>query len=75
VGKRMELPSHVPFRTAADGERVQGTFTGAAQLTSGKFAVIEGSRDFQRVPWRPVMDHCLGRQIGGDGGIGNGWSA
>jgi type IV secretory pathway VirD2 relaxase len=72
VGKSMEVRSHVSFRMAADGERVQGIFTGTAQLASGKFAVIEGSRDFRLVPWRPVMDHYLGRQISGvvrNGGI------
>jgi Protein of unknown function (DUF3363) len=41
------------------------------QLASGKFAMIENAFEFQLVPWRPVIDEHLGREITGvilDGG-------
>ena len=51
--------------SAADGENVSGKFTGTAQLSSGKFAVIEKSHEFTLVPWRPVIDRQLGREVMG----------
>jgi len=54
-----------PFRAAADGETVAGTFTGTVQLSSGKFAIVEKSHEFTLVPWRPVIDRQLGREVAG----------
>ena len=53
------------FRAATDGARVSGTFTGTVDLASGKFALVEQSRDFTLVPWRPVIDPQLGREVTG----------
>ena len=56
----------------AEGERVSGVFTGTTNLVSGKYAIIENAYEFTLVPWRPVMDDRLGRQISGvvrDSGI------
>ena len=40
--------------------------TGAVQLSSGKFAVIEQPHEFRLVPWRrPVIDCQLGREVMG----------
>ena len=50
---------------AADGETVTGAFTGTAQLSSGKFAIVEKSHEFTLVPWRPVIDRQLGREVMG----------
>ncbi|WP_336972167.1 relaxase/mobilization nuclease domain-containing protein [Sphingobium aromaticiconvertens] len=65
VGAEMAESKGVPFRAAADGENVSGKFTGTAQLSSGKFAVIEKSHEFTLVPWRPVIDRQLGREVMG----------
>src|SRR5262249_38481393 len=65
VGKAMESRTQVPFRIPEEGEHIHGVFTGTAQLASGKFAIIESSHEFALVPWRPVMDPYLGRQISG----------
>lgn len=53
------------FYVARDGEAVSGTLTGTVQLASGKFAVVEKSHEFTLVPWRPVIDRQLGREITG----------
>lgn len=65
VGAEMAKSKGVPFRAAADGENVSGKFTGTAQLSSGKFAVVEKSHEFTLVPWRPVIDRQLGREVMG----------
>ena len=72
VGKSMAAEKHAPFKMKAEGERVSGVFTGTTNLVSGKYAVIENAYEFTLVPWRPVMDDRLGRQISGivrDAGI------
>jgi hypothetical protein len=34
-------------------------------LASGRFAVIENGRDFTLVPWRPVFERHVGKEISG----------
>jgi hypothetical protein len=65
AGKSLEGQTRLPFRLAKEGERVRGVFTGTTQLVSGKYALIENAHEFTLVPWRPVMEDRLGRQISG----------
>lgn len=65
IGSEMGETKGLPFRTATDGENVSGKFTGTVQLSSGKFAVVEKSYEFTLVPWRPVIDRQLGREVAG----------
>jgi len=65
AGAEMAAGKNLPFRAAADGERVSGKFTGTVQLSSGKFAMVEQSHEFTLVPWRPVIDRQLGKEISG----------
>ena len=50
----MAATKNLPFRAASDGEKV-----------SGKFTVVEQSHEFTLVPWRPVIDRQLGKEISG----------
>lgn len=54
-----------PFRAAGDGDTISGTFAGMVQLTSGKFAIVEKSHEFTMVPWRPVIDRQLDKEVTG----------
>ncbi|GGE03128.1 hypothetical protein GCM10011345_05710 [Gemmobacter megaterium] len=65
VGAEMASSKGLPFRAAADGENISGKFTGIAHLSSGKFAIVEKSHEFTLVPWRPVIDRQLGREVAG----------
>jgi type IV secretory pathway VirD2 relaxase len=65
AGEELAAKKSLPFRAAADGETVTGTFTGTRQLSSGKFAIVEKSHEFTLVPWRPVIDRQLGREVSG----------
>ncbi len=54
------------------GEPIEGTLRSSLELASGKYAVIEKSREFTLVPWRPVLDRHIGQQVSGvmrDGGV------
>jgi len=52
--------AHVPAR---EGKRVRGVYSGVMRLASGKFAVIETSREFTLVPWRPVLERRRGQGV------------
>ena len=65
AGEALAVRKATPFRAAAEGETVSGTFAGTVQLSSGKFAVVEKSKEFTLVPWRPVIDRQLGREVSG----------
>jgi len=65
AGAELAATKPMPFRAAGDGETVSGTFTGTVQLTSGKFATVEKSHEFTLVPWRPVIDRQLGKEVTG----------
>jgi len=47
------------------GDRVEGIYRRSVELASGRFAVIEKSREFTLVPWRPVLERSLGKQVSG----------
>ena len=47
------------------GERIEGIYRRSLDLLSGRFAVIEKSREFTLVPWRPVLERSLGKQVSG----------
>jgi len=54
------------FHMAEDGKRISGRYSRALELVSGKYALIETpGRKFTLVPWRPVIEHELGRNITG----------
>lgn len=65
AGAEMAEGKALPFRVAKDGDNVSGKFTGTVQLTSGKFAIVEKSHEFTLVPWRPIIDRQLGREVAG----------
>lgn len=47
------------------GERISGVVRRRVNISSGSFAVVENSREFTLVPWRPVLERQLGREISG----------
>lgn len=76
VGGELGSTKGLPFRAATDGESVSGKFTGTVQLSSGKFAIVEQGHEFTLLPWRPVIDRQLGREVTGlarDGSVS--WQA
>jgi type IV secretory pathway VirD2 relaxase len=47
------------------GERISGVLRLRVNLNSGSFAVVESAREFTLVPWRPVLERRLGKEISG----------
>src|SRR6266699_1168664 len=65
AGTALAASRSLPFRVTGDGETVQGIFKQTVQLSSGKFALVENAHEFTLVPWRPVIENRLGREVMG----------
>lgn len=53
------------FVEAIPGVRVEGICRRPVDLASGRFALIEKSREFTLVPWRPVLERRIGKSASG----------
>jgi type IV secretory pathway VirD2 relaxase len=62
---RLSKELGLDFAEPAPGERISGIVRTRVNLNSGSFAVVENSREFTLVPWRPVLERQLGREISG----------
>lgn len=54
-----------PFVEARTGARIEGVLRRPVDLVSGRFALIEKSREFTLVPWRPVLESQVGKSVSG----------
>ena len=61
-----------------EGEKISGIFNRSINLASGKFAVIQKSKEFTLVPWRPELEQFRGKPLSGttsSQGINWDWNA
>jgi hypothetical protein len=65
VGAQLSRDLGLPFAEARAGETVAGTYRRAVDTMSGRHALIERSRDFTLVPWRPALDRQVGKNVSG----------
>ena len=72
IGARLSSELGIPFAEAENGGRVAGIYRRHIDALSGRYALIEKSREFTLVPWRPVLERRLGKAVSGNlkgGGI------
>lgn len=65
VARQLSEEVNMPFREAAEGVRIEGVYRRPVDLVSGRYALIERSRDFTLVPWRPVLERQAGKSVSG----------
>ncbi|QPI72215.1 relaxase/mobilization nuclease RlxS [Sphingobium sp. Cam5-1] len=65
VAEQLSEELKMPFREANEGARVEGVYRRQVDLVSGRFALIERSRDFTLFPWRPVLEKQIGKSVSG----------
>jgi len=65
AGDALAADIGVPYAEARSGSRIEGVYRQRVDLTSGRFVVIEKSREFTLVPWRPVLERNLGKPVSG----------
>jgi hypothetical protein len=75
VGARIAGETGLGFAETRPGDRLTGTYRRMLTLNSGRFALIERTREFSLVPWRPVLERARGQSVAGVvGGEGISWS-
>jgi hypothetical protein len=47
------------------GARIEGRLTRWIEAVGGRYALVERSREFTLVPWRPVLERQLGKPVAG----------
>ncbi|NIJ63123.1 type IV secretory pathway VirD2 relaxase [Sphingomonas leidyi] len=62
-GLREELGK--AFVEPGQGTRIEGRLTRKVELAGGRYGLIERSREFSLVPWRPVLERQLGKPVAG----------
>ena len=62
---RLSADTGLVHRPSAEGDYVSGAYRQRVTLSSGRFAMIDDGTGFQLVPWRPALEHHLGRDVSG----------
>lgn len=65
IGTQLSTELGLDYAETRSGKRIEGIYRRSLDLVSGRFAVIEKSREFTLVPWRPVLERSLGKQVSG----------
>jgi type IV secretory pathway VirD2 relaxase len=63
VGKAIQDQTGLAYRPLSDGERASGVYRRSVQLASGRFALLDDGMGFHLVPWRPILEQHLGREV------------
>ena len=62
------------FRQTKKGDKIEGTYSKPVELASGRYALIEKSKEFTLVPWRSVLERARGQAVSGIMSSGGGIS-
>lgn len=65
AGKKFAAERGLDWHPTGAGDRVSGKLVGQAQLSSGRFAMIDNGLGFQLVPWNDTLAKRLGQQVDG----------
>ena len=65
AGRTIAQKMGKPYAATTGSGRISGVYREAIQRPSGKYAIIEKSKEFTLVPWRKTMDRNLGKSISG----------
>ena len=65
AGEKIAMESKTTFVQTSNGGRFEGVYRKPFHLASGKFAIIEKSKEFTLVPWRPALERQRGKFVAG----------
>lgn len=65
IGDQLSDELGLSYAEAKPGTHVEGVYKRPVDLASGRYALIEKSREFTLVPWRPVLERSRGRTVSG----------
>ncbi len=65
AGAKLAKESKSTFVQTADGGPFEGIYRKSVHLASGKFAIIEKSKEFTLVPWQLTLERQRGKSVAG----------
>jgi type IV secretory pathway VirD2 relaxase len=65
VARQLARELGLGYAEAAPGDPIDGIYRRPVQVGSARMALIENSREFTLVPWRPVLERRIGREVSG----------
>lgn len=65
VAQDISAETGLEHRPVLDGQRVIGVYRSSTMLSSGRYAVVDDGQAFALVPWKPVIESRIGREIAG----------
>lgn len=65
VARQLSRELGLGYAEAAPGDPIEGIYRCPIQVGSARMALIENPREFTLVPWRPVLEWRIGREVSG----------
>lgn len=65
IGAQLSRELGMPFAEMESGSHVRGVYRRPVDTMSGRYALVERSREFTLLPWRPVLDRHVGKSVVG----------
>lgn len=65
VARQLSRELGLGYTKAEAGDPIEGIYRRPVQVGSARVALIENSREFTLVPWRPVLERRIGREVSG----------
>jgi type IV secretory pathway VirD2 relaxase len=65
LGAQLSKELGLEWDWTATGEQISGICRRRVDTSSGSYALVERSREFSLVPWRPALERAIGREITG----------
>jgi type IV secretory pathway VirD2 relaxase len=65
VARQLSRELGLGYAETAPGDPIEGIYRRPVQVGSARMALIENSREFTLVPWRPVLERRIGREVSG----------
>lgn len=53
------------FSETRSGDRIEGRLSRMVEMTGGRYALVQKSREFTLVSWRPVLERQIGKPVAG----------
>jgi type IV secretory pathway VirD2 relaxase len=65
VARQLSRELGIGYAEAAPGDPIEGIYCRPVQVGLARMALIENGREFTLVPWRPVLERRIGREVSG----------
>ena len=65
IARQLSRELGLKYEEVAPGDPIEGIYRRPVQVGSARMALIENSREFALVPWRPVLERRIGREVSG----------